>query len=466
MPVIHHILVATRNPRRQAILRKIFVRSGCRGRWISTLEEFKSAVHRQSYSCVFLDRDFFRDASRHEWLPKNSYVTLLVESREAGQALLLQEKGEIHDWLALPPDPSAALSILSRSKRFVDQAHELNAIRDAASEAIRSDAALLCTGKWAGQADRWIREMKDSSEPVLLAGEPGCGKQLLARLLHCLSSRASAPFVLVNFDGSDPEKLEREIFGEEPPHGRSFLARASNGTVLFDGAERLPRRIQQRLAKSIRSGRFSPVGGGEPLPMGARLVFSVQEPASGAGILSGLHTDLAHLLRKSALRIPPLRERNEDFPQILRTALEKVKRDYGARPQGVTDGAVELLARHDWPGNIRELEGVLWAASVMVGRGNISARSLAPFIANGNGGALEEEQALEEIVVERLQSLFRRFGVDHLKDLHPMVVTRIEKALIAQVLAQTKGSKVKASKILGISRNTLHRKMTEYKICL
>ncbi len=464
MPVSPSVLVALRNHSYEDGLRKILVKAGCRVRWVGTLEDFRSAVQRLSFSCVFLDRDFFRDLRRHEAVRLPTYLVLLVEPKDAGHALALQERGRIHDWLTLPLDAVATASLLARAKHFVDQAHELIAVREAASLTLRSDAALLCTGKWAHQAEKWIAEMKDSQDPVLLAGEPGCGKQLLARLLHFLSPRASSPFVLVPCDTAESEKAEKEIFGEDPPRKRSHLECARKGTVLFDKAEFLPRRVQQRLAKTLRSRSFSPVGGGEALPLEARLVFSVAEPMNGAGLAGVLHPDLAHVLRKTALRIPPLRERKEDFPLILRTALDKVRRDYGARPQGITDGGAELLAKHDWPGNIRELEGVLWAASVMVGRGNISARALAPFVANGNGDLSRDEQALEEIVEERLASLFRRFGVDHLKDLYPMVVTRIEKALIAQVLAQTKGSQVRASQVLGISRNTLRRKMDEYKI--
>ncbi|MFH1018516.1 MAG: sigma 54-interacting transcriptional regulator [Pseudomonadota bacterium] len=458
------VLVALRNLRHEADIRKVLIKSGCRVRRIGSLEDFRANVQRLSFSCVFLDRDFFRDLRRHEAVRLPTYLVLLVEPKDAGHALALQERGRIHDWLTLPLDAAVTASLLARAKHFVDQAHELVAVREAAAFTLRSDAALLCSGKWAHQAEKWLAEAKSSEEPVLLAGEPGCGKRLFARLLHHLSSRAGSPFVQVSCDPVDPERIEGEIFGEDPPRRRSCLERARGGTVLFDKAERLPRRVQQRLAKAIRACCFSPVGGGEALPLEARLVFSVAEPANGAGITSALYPDLGHIFRKTAFRIPPLRERKEDFSLILRAALEKVRRDHGARPQGITDGGAQLLAKHDWPGNIRELEGVLWAASVMVGRGNISARALAPFVANGNGDLHRDEQALEEIVEERLQSLFRRFGVDHLKDLHPMVVTRIEKALIAQVLAQTRGSQVKASRVLGISRNTLRRKMDEYKI--
>ncbi|MFH1262887.1 MAG: helix-turn-helix domain-containing protein, partial [Pseudomonadota bacterium] len=245
---------------------------------------------------------------------------------------------------------------------------------------------------------------------------------------------------------------------------RSIFAMAGGGTVLFDEVENLPRRLQQKLAHAIVNRNFSPLGGGDRVKMDARCLFTIQAPGGSDPAKRLLHADLAKLLKRSALFIPPLRERKSDFPLIVRSALDRLAREFGVRNAGIAEDAVKLLQEHHWPGNLRELEGVLFASSVLAGSTRISVRSLAPFLSRPDQAIEGEEQALEGLIEERLGALFRKFGVEHLKDLHPMVLERVERPLFTLVLRQTSGNQVRAAQVLGINRNTLRRKMTEYGI--
>jgi two-component system nitrogen regulation response regulator GlnG len=123
-----------------------------------------------------------------------------------------------------------------------------------------------------------------------------------------------------------------------------------------------------------------------------------------------------------------------------------------------------MLREHHWPGNLRELEGVVWAATVLAGASKISPHILAPFLAQTDQAIESEEEALEELVENRLGALFRKFGVEHLKDLHPMILERVERPLFTLVLRHTKGNQLRAAQILGINRNTLRKKLSEYGI--
>src|SRR5262249_32873950 len=139
-----------------------------------------------------------------------------------------------------------------------------------------------------------------------------------------------------------------------------------------------------------------------------------------------LQRDLARILKKSVLRVPSLRERKDDLPDIVKNVPSKLERDRGSRAAEVTERGLDLLRAYSWPGNVRELEGILWGASVLAGKESISPRCLTPFLSNGHGAPQLEEAALEEMVAERLSALFRRFEVHHLKDLHPMILERVE----------------------------------------
>jgi two-component system nitrogen regulation response regulator GlnG len=222
--------------------------------------------------------------------------------------------------------------------------------------------------------------------------------------------------------------------------------------------------MQQRIAATISSRSFSPVGGGDRVKMSARLLFTIQETTGADPVRRLLHPDLGRMLRRTALLIPPLRKRNDDFPSIVQRIQERLAREFAVRSHGISNDAIEILRAHRWPGNIRELEGVLWAASVAAGTSKITAQSLAPFLGRPDVVMKGEEEALEELVEKRLSALFRKFGVEHLKDLHPMILERVERPLLSLVLQQTNGNQVRAAQVLGINRNTLRRKMAEYKI--
>src|SRR5262249_51251065 len=156
------------------------------------------------------------------------------------------------------------------------------AIKSGQAAALRNDVSILCTGTWATSALRWIEQVRDGNQPILLTGEAGCGKSLLAQLIHFSSRRAGSPLMTLRCPERDAKDLEFELLGEIPPRNRtsaspkrSIFSLAANGTVLIDRADRLMRIVQHRLARAIASRRYSPVGGGDHLPLESRLIFTV-----------------------------------------------------------------------------------------------------------------------------------------------------------------------------------------------
>ncbi len=470
MAVEHWILVGTRNTDQQSFLRKAIIKSGYRNTCVNEVDEYIEMIKRRTFLCAFLERDFLLPIVSKHALLTPTYIVFIASPKDVPKAQSLHCEEKIHDWFIPPIDDHTVKTILTRAKIFFRMSGELDSIKTAAAKTIKEDAAILCTGKWADEALKWIDKVRNQSHPILLAGEAGCGKRLLAKLLHYDSQRASAPFVVMNCQNKDLSILEREIFGEIPPRDRpppyfplrSKFSLAANGTILFDKVEHLHRRLQQRLAQAITTRTFSPTGGGDKLKLDARLVFTVQETNGTQFPLKFFHRDLVRMFRQSVLRIPPLRERQVDLSLIVRSVLDKLRREFGIRSEGITEEALDLLKSQNWPGNIRELEGVLWAASILAGRSNISLKALTPFLSNGGDALKDEEKALEEIIEDRLNVLFRRFEINHLKDVYPMVIERVEKPLLCLVLRETHGNRVRAASILGINRNTLRKKLEFY----
>lgn len=472
MPAERWVLLGIANPEHDRALKSAIIPSGCRTTRVQTAADCRDLLKRRLFFCAFLDRPIYAVLAKQNLFPSLTYVVVAAQEAEMSKAVDLQQNGRIHDWISMPPSPVMIRSLLTRARTFARQAGELESIKASAADAIQKDAAILCAGAWADIIKRSMEKACNRDTPIVLIGEPGSGKTLLARLFHLSSKRSIAPFVIVRCKDRDSRELEREIFGEIPPRNRpnhdtpwqSKISLAADGTLLLDRADHIPGRLQERLARTIITRKFSPVGGGDRLNLEARFIFAVEDGTNGSGWSKGFHRDLSKQLRGCTFHIPPLRERKSDLPNIARNVLEKLQRERRIRNMGITESAMSLLQDYPWPGNIRELENVLWAASVLSGQAGINPRTLRPFLSGHPEQLRIEEDALEEIIEERLQSLFRRFGIDHLKDLHPLIVQHVEKPLLKLVLAETKGNRVRAAELLGINRNTLRRKMGQYNL--
>jgi two-component system nitrogen regulation response regulator GlnG len=472
MPAERWVLLGLRKPEQERPLREAIVEAGYRATRVQSLSECRELLKRRLFFCAFLDEELFHALRRHCPLSATTYSVLVTEAGQQNRVVRLHADGHLNDWIVVPADPAHTRAVLTRARTHWRQASELESIKSAAATAVQNDVGSLCSGTWGATASRWMERVQNSDVPAVLVGEAGTGKTLLARMLHVGSKRAGAPFVIVRCWQRDARELEREIFGEIPPRERSSsdtpwrskFSLAANGTVLLDRADGIPRKFQQRLARAMELRKFSPVGGGDMLDLDARLIFTVQCDNHGAAWSKSFQRDLALALRRAVLHIPPLRERKSDLAAIARNVMEKLKRERRIRTASLAEDTLARLREHDWPGNIRELENVLWAAGVLAGPNPIQPKTLRPFLVNGHAPLQTEEEALEEIVEERLNSLFQKFGVQHLKDLHPMVLGHVERPLLKLVLKQMAGNQVRAAELLGINRNTLRRKITQYSL--
>jgi len=287
--------------------------------------------------------------------------------------------------------------------------------------------------------------IKGFNTSVLILGETGTGKELLARALHTASSRRDKPFVPVNCSALPETLIESELFGHSKGaftgavsarKGRFELA--SGGTLFLDEIGTLPLETQSKLLRALQEKVIEPLGSSQRVPVDIRIISATNRDLAELVAKRGFRDDLLYRLKVIQLTLPPLRERREDIPLLINHFIERLSLYYSKRIVGISPGAEELLVNYLWPGNVRELENAIEHAFVLATGAVLEAKDLPPEIrlATGNGRPI--------IPLEKSLS-----GEEE----------KIKRALLA-----ARGNREKAAEILGVHRTSLWRKMREFRI--
>ena len=351
----------------------------------------------------------------------------------------------------------------------VDQAVDL--IRRALDESLReqpAEEAAVSSPEILGQAPamqevfRAIGRLAQSSATVLITGESGSGKELVARALHRHSPRASKPFIAINTAAMPKDLLESELFGHErgaftgaQAMRRGRFEQAEDGTLFLDEIGDMPADLQTRLLRVLSDGTFYRVGGHQPIRASVRVIAATHQDLEARVRDGQFREDLYHRLNVIRLRLPSVRERREDIPLLAKYFLAKSAREIGVEPKRLSDTAMSYMAAQDWPGNVRQIENVCHWLTVMAPMQAIEVGDLPPELREEAAGAHEPDWlgALSREVERR----FAR-GETGIMDL---LSREFEKLLIARALAKTGGRRIEAANLLGIGRNTITRKITD-----
>ncbi len=313
--------------------------------------------------------------------------------------------------------------------------------------------------------------MARSNASVLLLGETGTGKEMIAKAIHLSSQRASGPFVRVNCGALSESLLESELFGHVRGAFTGAIANrtgrfeaAHTGTIFLDEINSTTPKLQVKLLRVLQEREFERVGDTQTIRVDTRVIAASNRDLIGEIEAERFREDLYYRLNVVPVHLPPLRERSEDIPELVGHFLALYNEENDRYVMHIEPEALEALQKYHWPGNVRELQNYVERAVVMA-RGDELASELLPDVVLRGPKARTANRPraadLETLTYELVQQGLLSAGPQE-DNLHAKVVNRVERELIAQVMTSCDSVQTKAATKLGINRNTLHKKLKEY----
>ncbi len=409
-------------------------------------------------------------------------------------------QGGAFEYLPKPFDLAVAVELIRRA---------LEESRREPSSAGEPEAEVEMLGRASAMQDvfRAIGRLSASTATVLITGDSGTGKELVARALHRHSPRAKGPFVALNTAAIPRELLESELFGHERgaftgavQMRRGRFEQAAGGTLFLDEIGDMPAALQTRLLRVLSDGQFYRVGGHQTLTADCRVIAATNQDLEAQVVSGAFREDLLHRLDVIRLRLPRLRERGEDIALLANHFMLRAAREHGVAPKKLGADAIAALEGFDWPGNVRQLQNVCNWLTVMAPAQVVAVNDLPPEIRRatgqviaasswesaiagagqggvaasgipaGQGGALppglhpgasaaDWRELLAAEVAARVAS--GEPGAGGSSDLMAGFTRDFEAAVLRAALAQTGGRRIEAARLLGIGRNTISRKIAE-----
>ncbi len=324
---------------------------------------------------------------------------------------------------------------------------------------------------------RVMARLMNTDLTVMISGESGTGKELVARALHNFGKRAQGPFVAVNMAAIPRELIESELFGHErgaftgaTERAAGKFEQAQGGTLFLDEIGDMPSEAQTRLLRVLQEGEFTTVGGRQSRRADVRIVAATHQNLHGLIAEGRFREDLFYRLNVVPIRLPPLRDRIGDLPDLARAFLRRAEAE-GLSRKTISSDAFDVLKGYSWPGNVRELENMIRRLAVLCPDDQIPADMISAELENrpddglSAGGDNPAGRSLGAAVEMHLERYFSRHGdVLPPPGLYDRVLREVELPLIALTLSATRGNQLRAAELLGINRNTLRKKIRELDI--
>jgi DNA-binding NtrC family response regulator len=378
----------------------------------------------------------------------------------AGEAL----RANAFDYLGKPLELSQARSVLRRALHRPgggSMAVDATAAARASTQLVGNSAAMQ-------EIFKLIVLLADNELTVLVQGESGVGKELVARAVHEQGARRNLPFVAVNCAAIPETLIESVLFGHE--RGAFTDARetrtglfeaAGRGTLFLDEISELPLHLQSKLLRVLQERSFERVGSVTAMPFAARVIAASNRDLAAAVADGKFRDDLFHRLNLVSIRVPPLRERLQDIPGLVQALLARANAETGKLVRAVEMDVIEMLQRHSWPGNVRELEHTIKRAVLLAKGDTLSVHDVQlESLADGAAGAPADELRTS---LRRIANRWVARGAapDGEAAMFADAVGTLETALIEAALGITQGNRAAAAKLLGINRATLRNKLPD-----
>jgi two-component system nitrogen regulation response regulator GlnG len=324
------------------------------------------------------------------------------------------------------------------------------------------------------QVFKLIGQLAASDATALITGESGTGKELVARAIYHHSNRTQQSFLAVNCAAIPEQLLESELFGHERGAftGATLqrigkFEQCNRGTLFLDEIGDMTPATQTKILRVLQSGTFERVGGNQPIKVDVRIIAATNKALEQAVAARQFREDLFYRLNVVRIHIPPLRERREDIRLLVNYFLKKFAKDQATPPRSIASAALKALEKYHWPGNVRELENVIRRALVMA-KGQAILTSDLPVEVSGQGGNATPGGPVPvpsgEAGAGDVTALARQLFQWAKRDPKLKVIPAVERELVIQALKETSGNQVHASKLLGITRATLRKRVEKFAI--
>ncbi|MEM6461642.1 MAG: nitrogen regulation protein NR(I) [Pseudomonadota bacterium] len=383
-------------------------------------------------------------------------------------AIRASERGA-YEYLPKPFDLTEMISIVGRA--LSEPKRTSNAAKDDAGE------GMPLVGRSAAMQEiyRVLARLMQTDLTLMITGESGTGKELVAKALHDYGKRRNGPFVAINMAAIPRDLIESELFGHEKGAFTGAQSRSSGrfeqaegGTLFLDEIGDMPMDAQTRLLRVLQQGEYTTVGGRTPIRTDVRIVAATNKDLK-TSINQGLfREDLFYRLNVVPLRLPPLRDRAEDIPDLVRHFSKETEKE-GLSAKQFEASALDRLKQYPWPGNVRELENFVRRITALYPQDEITVEivetelqvenpeSAAAPIAPASGSA-----TIAQSVEDNMRIYFSRFGSDlPPPGLYHRVIEEVEYPLVLAALTATQGNQIRAAELLGLNRNTLRKKIRE-----
>ena len=350
------------------------------------------------------------------------------------------------DYITKPFGNDELLLLVSRALENRRLRQEIRRLRTELARSYGLTNIITANPAMSAVLDR-LEQIADSNVSVMIVGESGTGKDLLAHAVHFESQRRDAPFVPINCAAIPENLIESELFGyvrgafTDARQAKAGLFQAARGGTLFlDEVGEMPIALQAKLLRVIEDKKVRPLGATEETPVDVRIVAATNTDLESAIAQGRFRSDLYYRLATFTLAVPPLRERREDIPLLIKQFMIRASAEAGRPMPEVDPEAMTCLVRYQWPGNVRELQNVIQVAVILCRNNKLGLNDLPPKVVGSEGSSVRIAD----------QAAGRRLSLDQL-----------EREYVRLILASVGGNKTEAAAILQIDRKTLYRKLEE-----
>ena len=415
-------------------------------------KEINRLVSRNQYDVVLLDMNFTADAVSGKegfyWLERileisPGTVVILITAYSDTEKAVRAIKAGATDFIPKPWQNEKMLATVSTALELSLSRSEVRTLKEQKSALTASEPEIEIIGESAAMQNvfRTLEKLKDTDANILLQGENGTGKDLIAYTLHQQSVRGKEPFVPIDLGSIPHELFESELFGHEKgaftdadksKPGRIEIA--SGGTLFLNEIGNLPLMAQSKLLTVIEQRKINRVGSTQETPVDIRLISATNTDLHAAVQEGRFRQDLLYRINTIEITIPPLRERGNDVTLLARHFLQRYSRKYKKEIEGFSGEAQQLLKQYHWPGNVRELQHVIERAVIL-----------------SEAGELQYDDFMLRLPVSASQDKEGKFNLEEL-----------EKNTIREVLRHCSGNMTQAAGLLGITRTSLYRRLEKY----